>query len=240
MFSNYFNDMTRELKAKLKKRVSAKGSQSGLKGKDKDLELYRDLYLFFQDHLPESLHVGPGKIRSKTHLLSKNIDLIFYNKWCNKFIEMTGGWHLIDYTRGVMSLEPQLSTQSLASHVNMTQAVKTLYSKTHNLKDTDFVPVVSILWAYDNKIPLLSHQKALYDLQKEKKIPLNAETDLVVIPGQALIVKDWEKNNYKVLETGKDTLMWAYILITEFLGLDRSVPFSGRQMVKKTEDYVEY
>jgi hypothetical protein len=210
------------------------------KAKDKNYAIYKDLFQFYKDHLPEYIHVGPGKIRSKSHLLPKTIDLIFYKKWAGKLIEMSSGWHLIDYSMGIMSIERKLSTQALVNHINLSQAIKTLYAKTKNYGKDDYIPLCSILWAYDNNVPLLSHQKAIYDAQKEKNIPYNCEMDMVVILDKGIILKDWEKGNFKVIETGKDTMMWGYILTIEYLGLDRLIPFMARNYVKRTENYVEY
>ena len=240
MFSNYFEDISKELKTKLKKRLSIASQSSQAEAKESEHELYKDLFLFFKEHFPEGLHVGPGKIRGKSHLLPKEVDCIFYKKWSNKLIEMCSGWHLIDYVIGIMSVERKLSTQALVNHINLSQAIKTLYAKTFNIKDNDYIPLCSFLWAYDNTIPLLSHQKAIYDAQEEKKVPFNCEMDMVVILDKGIILKDWENGKFKVIETGKDSMMWGYIIMMEYLGLDRSIPFSARDFIKRTEDYVEY
>jgi len=240
VFSNYFEDLSNELKSKLKKRLSILSEKRPAKTKDKNYDLYKDLYQFYKDHLPKHIHMGPGKIRGKSHLLPKTVDLVFYNKWSSKLIEMCGGWHVIDYTLGIMSIERKLSTQALVNHINLSQAVKTLYAKTNDVKDDEYIPLCSILWAYDNSIPLLSHQKAIYDTQKEKKIPYNCEMDMIIILGKGIILKDWENGNFKVIETGKDTLMWGYILSMEYLGLDRAIPFMARDFIKRAENYVEY
>jgi hypothetical protein len=236
VFSAYFQEQSNELKEKLAKRLSTKK----LADRRKTLEGCRDLFTFFQDHLPQDIHVGSGRIRGRSHMLPKTIDLIFYNKWCKGLIDMCDAWHLAQYTLGIMSIELELSTQALVNHVNLTQSVKTLYAKSMNLAERDYIPVTSIMFAYDNNIPLLSHQKAIYHAQEEKKIPYNCEIDLVIVLNQGLIMKDWENGNFKVIETGKDTLMWSYVMMMEFMGLDDRVSFNARDYIKTNEVYPEY
>jgi len=55
-----------------------------------------------------------------------------------------------------------------------------------------------------------------------------------------LIVKDWESGGYRAVETGKDTLMWFYVLLMEYLDRDGKVGFDAREYIKSSREYKEY
>ena len=56
-----------------------------------------------------------------------------------------------------------------------------------------------------------------------------------------VVVKDWrEKRNFIALETGKDTLKWFFILMNEYVNVDRGNDIDLRNYVKHAEKYNEY
>ena len=68
-----------------------------------------------------------------------------------------------------------------------------------------------------------------------------SEVDIIAILGKGVIVKNWrEKRSYSAIETGKDTLMWFFILMNEYLDIPRGENFDLRAYVKHAENYNEY
>ena len=54
-------------------------------------------------------------------------------------------------------------------------------------------------------------------------------------------VSDWkEKRSYKALETGKDTFKWFFMLMNEYLDVERGSDLDLRNYVKRQERYNEY
>ncbi|MCB1166892.1 MAG: hypothetical protein KDK33_12100 [Leptospiraceae bacterium] len=240
MFSEYFARQSVELEQSLAKRLSARGTAT-LPGKEKDLRIYKEFYEYVRDLLPPSFSLGMGKVRSRKHVLNRTVDIIIFQKWCKRFLELTGGYVLADQIFAFGSLETDLETRHIYNHASITEAVKTLYAQDIGLGDTDLVPAYSILFAFKSSLPLLSHKKALEDIAVEKDIALNRETDLLCVLGQGIIVKDWEnQGEFKVIETGEDTLMWFYILLLEYLDRDGNLGFDPRGYIKENKEYHEY
>ncbi len=237
MFSDYFVKQAQGLTQALAANIEKRGSVQG----QKDLNLYREFYTFVREHIPADFSLATGKVRNRRHLLGKNCDLLIYRKWCQRFLDLTGGYILSDALYTFMSIEAELTTQSLAGHVYLTNALKSLYAMEHETPEHRALPVFSVIFAYRSGIPLMNHRAAIVDIAREKEIPRNHEPDMVCILGEGLIIKDWEKaGEYKVVETGADTLMWFYVLLLEYLDRDNRVGVNARDYVKTTREYKEY
>ena len=64
---------------------------------------------------------------------------------------------------------------------------------------------------------------------------------IIVILNTGIIIKNWrEKRSYIALETGKDTLMWFFILMCEYLDTEKEIEFDLRNYVQHREEYKEY
>ena len=243
MFSKYFEEQSVRLHESLVLNLDKRGIQ--LPGKEKDLTIYKELFTFIREHIPSEFSLATGRIRNNRHILNKNCDMLIYKKWCQKFLEMSGGYILSDFVHVYMGLEADLTTEGVFNHSNMTNAVKSLYA----LGETDgetvdperIIPLYSVLFAYKSSIPLLSHKKAISDAAEEKSLPLNHMMDMICVLDQGLIIRDWEKNgSYRVIETGKDTLLWFYTLLLEYLDRDGTVGLDPRKYIKDEKEYEEY
>jgi len=242
MFTEYFKKKSEELKGSLQKNLEKKGIQ--LPGKEKDLSVYRDFYDFLKEHLPDHFSLARGKVRNTRHILNKNCDVLIYKKWCQKFLDMTEGYILSDFVYSMITIEADLPTANLLTYCNHTNAIKSLYAHGKMEGEKEYpgvIPLYSILFAYSSAVPLMSHRLAIRDHSKEKEIPLNHEPDLVCILDQGVIIKDWESGgDYRIIETGSDTLMWFYILLIEFLDRDGTVGIEPRRYLKKIKEYEDY
>jgi len=242
MFSDYFILKSAELSNALNQNLEKRGIQ--LPGREKDLTIYKELFSFLREHIPESYSLATGRVRNKKHILNKNCDMLIYKKWCQKFLEMTGGYILSDFIYAFINIEIDLTTEMVFENMNMTNAMKSLYELDNIADSSDsmkLIPLYSILFAYRSSIPLISHKVAIGDSSRENSISMNHLVDLIVVLDQGIIVKDWESGgSYKVIETGKDTLMWFYILLLEFMDRDRSLGFDPRKYIKEEKLYDEF
>ena len=239
MFGDYFQKQSEHLARGLKERMDKRGLV--LPSREKDISVYKEFYDFLRDHLPPNFSLATGKVRGKKHILNRSIDCLIYWKLCNRIMEMTGGYVLVDHLYTFMTLDHDLTTQQLIAHCTMTKGMKALYAATRDVPDNQILPVFSVLVSYKSSIPLLSHKVALADTAREKEIPINHEPDLVCVLDQGLIIKDWESGGaYRAVETGPDTLMWFYVLLMEYLDRDGKVGFDAREYIKSSREYKEY
>lgn len=239
MFTDYFVERSADLRRALETNLASGGVRGP--AREKDVNTFRDFFTFLKEHLPEGFALATGKVRGKKHLLNKACDLLIYDRWCPKFLEMAGGYVLVDSVFSAITLERELSTQAITSHVALTNAVKSLYQISVGADGEQVVPMFSLLVAYGSKVPLVSHKAAIRDAARERDVPVTAEPDMVCVLDQGLIVKDWENaGEYKVVETGPDTLMWFYILLLEYLDRDGTMKYQLRDYIKTSKTYKEY
>ncbi|GIX40623.1 MAG: hypothetical protein KatS3mg129_0356 [Leptospiraceae bacterium] len=236
MFTKYFQEQTKFLQESLKLRLEKKGITPPT---EKDLKLFKEFYDFIKDHIPVGFSLAMGKVRNRTHVLNKNCDLIVYRKWCKNFLKLTGGYILTDQIYSFLSIENELTTESLLKHVELTQSIKTMYAMDYDLPEERFIPLYSILFAYKSRVPLLSHKLSMVHASEEKGIPITQEVDMLCVLDQGIIIKDWEQGTFKIIETNEDTLMWFYILFIEFLDRDNELKLDLRSYIKEQKQYVE-
>lgn len=237
MFTEYFIKYSGDLIHKLDENLKQRGVV--LPNQKRDLNIYKGFFDFLREHLPPKFHLATGKVRSKKHILNRNCDVLIYDKLCPRFLSMTGGYVPVDSLFAFMSIETDLSTESLISHALLTRAMKTLYQSVKDIGDEEMVPIFSVLFSHKSRVPLRSHQIAIKDTSREKGINVNNELDMICILNEGLIIKDWENGgSYKAVETGPDTLLWFYVLLMEYL--DREGKMNLRDYIKTAKEYTEY
>ncbi|MCS7204304.1 MAG: hypothetical protein NZ853_01255 [Leptospiraceae bacterium] len=236
MFEKYFIQQSNWLQESLNKRLEKKGISIPEK---KDLSIFKEFFDFIKEHIPIGFSLAMGKIRNKTHVYGKNVDLIIYKKWTKSLLKLSGGYILVDHIYAFLSIEQELSTDSLIQHIEMTNSIKTMYAMDYELDESRIIPVYSILFAYKSRIPLLSHKLTLINASHEKEIPPTKEVDLICVLDQGVIIKDWEMGIFKIIETKEDTLMWFYIMLIEYLDRDNEIKVDLRRYIREVKEYAE-
>ena len=239
MFTDYFSAQA----AELQKALDANLSRSGAKApaRERNVGAFREFFTFLKEHLPEEYSLATGKVRGKKHLLNKGCDLLIYDRWCSRFLEMAGGYVLVDAVYAAVSFEKELTTQALTGHVALSNAVKSLYHMSTESPENQVIPLFTVLFAYGSRVPLISHKTAVRDAARERDVPVRMEPDMICVLDQGMIIKDWENaGDYKVVETGADTLMWFYVLLLEYLDRDGTMKYQLRDYIRTNKTYKEY
>lgn len=237
MFSEYFSKQAGALKAAHEKNLAKRGVTAP--AREKDLAIFQEFYSFLKEHLPPEFSIATGKVRNRKHLLNRSCDALVYRKWFPKMLEAAGGYVLSDALYSFLTIDSYLTPAALATHVNLTRAMKTLYAGEREYDAV--IPMYSVLFAYSSERTLLLTRQDMRDAADEKEIPINHEPDLICILDRGIIIKDWESGGgYRVVETEEDTLMWFYILFLEYLDRDGRLNLNLRDYVKVSREYNEY
>ncbi len=90
--------------------------------------------------------------------------------------------------------------------------------------------------------PLLDIKNDVINYYISKGVEADSEFEIMMIFDQGIIIKDWHSGNrsYVGLETGEDTLMWFFILITEYLAIEREEDFDIRKYIRSDKAYNEF
>ena len=103
-------------------------------------------------------------------------------------------------------------------------------------------PVIpAFIIARDTTIKFPELKNTIVEHYMSKSIDHLFEVDIMAILGKGVVVKDWrEKRSYIAIETGKDTMMWFFILMSEYLDVERGADMDLRFYVNHAQKYNEY
>ena len=240
MLSPHFAKQAKLLEDSLAKSLRRKGASAP--EKRKDLRLYEAFYTFLNEHLPSKLTISGGKqVRNHKQVLKKDCDILIYKSLCTHYLSMTGGYVLAEDIYAACSVETSYKKQALAACLSLTRALKSLYISQKEEAAQSIIPLYSIFFVYSSSSSLLAVKQYLIEYLQQKEIPINQQLDLICILGKGLIIKDWEGGgSYRGLETGRDTLMWFYIILMEYLDREGELhSLSLRDYVKSKRSYME-
>lgn len=235
MFSEYFQDISKNLVASLEKNLKETEGKPGPRKKSK---VYGEFYLFLKEHLPSYFTMATGKVRNKKHLLNKSADILVYRKPVPKILDMIGGYVYVDLLYSFLNVEKECNESNLNGFLALTSALKTLYRLEHGLAENEIVKIYSVQFSYSSEMSLEEIRHELHRLSVEQQNSVTDEPDMMVIMDQGIVIKNWENGGeYNIIETKEDTLMWFYILLLEFLDRDETVGFDPRSFVRDEKEY---
>ncbi len=240
MFTNHFIGEAQNLQKSLEKALAKYSSKKPSSSEEKDLRVFEGFYQFIQKHLPESCFLSSGGVRNQKQILKKNCDLVLYKRWCESYLEMTGGYILTEDLYAFMSIDVEFNASTLNHHVSLTRAIKSLYTSQETDEAKVIIPIYSILFVYHSSSSLLQIKKELEKLIERKEIILSQQVDMICVLDKGFIIKDWENGGiYRGIQSGKDTLMWFYVMLMEYLDQKDRNPIIFRNYVKEGRDYPE-
>ncbi len=244
MFSDYFQKIEKKIikKAKPAKKIGAKDDKSakdsksakqGPSGADSEL---KDC---LNNIVPSDLKVDDVKIIDPSGYSPEGIDLVAYKEKFRDIGNIMGGSIPCDLVFGTYHLANVLNKDSLNDSLTRVLQAKKINQYTESDSEMTLIPAFII--GYDSEFKLPDLKNLIIDHYMAKSIDHMYEVDIIAILGKGIIVKDWrEKRSYIAIETGKDTLMWCFILMNEYLDIERGVNFDLRFYVKHAEKYNEY
>lgn len=247
MFGNYFAEQATAIETALAKNLKRRGVASS--GKTKNLKTYQAIYDFLKNHIPSEFSLAAGRVRNNRQMLKHSCDVLIYKRWCERYFDLSGGYVLADNLHAFMSLEANLEAPAITMHVGLTSAMKSLYIMQKQQLEEDgnaekesqhLVPLYSILFSYTSSRSLLYIKQNIEKVSEQKEIPLNRQVDMVCVLNKGILIKNWEAGGvYQGIETGRDTLMWFYVILTEYLDREGSLQLNLRDYIKSGREYNE-
>lgn len=227
MLSEYFIEFGKKIKKK-----GAKGGDDPA-GYDKS-----GIIESFSRIIPSSLTVDSVKPIDKSGFAPEGIDFIVYNKYCHDIIEIMNGYAPYELLRGTFFVSSNLDKKNLFETLNRIITVKKMDSFSEG-EGPSAVP--AFLIALDTKYNFLDLKNDILNYYISKSVDSLHELDLLYVVNKGLVIKNWrEQRSYIALETGEDTNMWFYILMNEYLDVNKKDSVDFRHYVKKDVIYKEY
>ncbi|MFH0975833.1 MAG: DUF6602 domain-containing protein [Spirochaetota bacterium] len=241
MFSKYFDKLEKNLikKSKTEKKGEVKSEKSTGKKKEKEAVDLDALKETLSKIIPSQLAVDSVKMIDPSGYSPENVDLIAYKELFKDIINLMGGFIPCELVYSTYHVTPVLNKETLNEVIRRIVQAKKINRFTDREDKPALIPAFAI--AYDSDLKLADLKSVLIDNYMSMSIDPASEVDIIVILNKGLIIKNWrDKRSFIALETGKDTFMWFFILMNEYLDVNKDNEFDLRNYVKHGEKYNEY
>jgi hypothetical protein len=237
MLKNYFNELNKSLS---KKAAPAKGAASK-KGSAKSASPLDSALLIekLDQIIPSGLKISSAKPIDATGFSPEGADYIVYSEYCRDITKLMNGYIPFELIQGAFFTIPDLKKNTIADALNRVATVKKI--NRFSEEESEFsVPCFLITGGSD--YPILDVKNDIVNYYISKGVDSGSEFEVMMVHNQGILIKDWHSGNrnYVGLETGEDTLMWFYILITEYLSIERDEEFDIRKYIRSEKVYNEF
>lgn len=235
----YFEDIQKQLIKKPAKKTAAKpGSKTKLQSAKTAKPSSGAVLQAFKKLVPSSMTLDKLNIIDTSGYIVESSDFVAYKKYCEDIVEIMGGYIPSELVYGTYQIFDSISKKNLANMIKLVSQVKRL---NHFTEKTDQILIPSFVIAYNTDYKLPDLKSELVDSYMNMSLDGVFEVDIIAVLNKGLIIKDWrEKRKFVALETGQHTLMWFFILMNEYLDVNKGENFDLRNYVKHNEKYNEY
>ncbi|MBN2401387.1 MAG: hypothetical protein JXN64_03215 [Spirochaetes bacterium] len=244
MFSKYFDKIEKDLTKKVKSLKKGEGKKetagkSGSKIKKTDTMDIGALKDILNKIVPSQYVIDSVKMIDPSGYSPDEVDLIAYKQLYRDIVGIMNGHVPCELVYGTFHVYPVLNKNSFNDLIRTIVQVKKINRFTDREDKPALIPAFVI--AYDTDIGLADLKTVLIDNYMSMSIDPASEIDIIAIINKGLVIKNWrDKRSYIALETGKDTFMWFFILMNEYLDVNKDNEFDLRNYVKHGEKYNEY
>ncbi len=242
MFSKYFENIGKILfkKPKTSGKENIKGGgKTGSKKKKTDFRSLDDVKEVLNKIIPAQFAVDSVRMIDPSGYSPEKVDLVAYKELYRDIVGIMNGYVPCELVYGTFHIYSALNRESLNDMIRAVVQAKKINRFTDREEKPALIPAFVI--AYDSEISLPDLKTGLIDNYMSISIDPSSEVDIVAVINKGLVIKNWrDKRSYIALETGKDTLMWFFILLNEYMDINKDNEFDLRNYVKKAEKYNEY
>ncbi len=246
MFSKYFDDLSAVL-AKSRKSGAAKASgksATGAKksaGKDTAEKAHAndEIKAVLEKMVPAHLEIDSLPVVDPSGYIPEGVDYIVYRRLFRDFSAMMGNAVPNELVYGAFFVVDSLTKATLLDVLNRVMNLKKLNLYNESGDPGQFIPAFVV--AMDTNLSFPDIQAMIFEFYTSKSIDNSFELDIMAVVNQGVVVKDWrEARAFKAIVTGKDTLKWFFVLLNEYLDVERGGNFDLRNYVRDTAKYDEY
>ncbi|MBN2040699.1 MAG: hypothetical protein JW864_11685 [Spirochaetes bacterium] len=251
MFSKYFEKLEKQLlkKPKTSKAADSKASKDKGKAAAKKGAASKtravpavDLSALMDDLnkiIPSRLKLDSVKMTDPSGYSPEDIDFIAYHERYRDILAIMDGVVPCELVYGTFHVSPMLDKDNLNEILRKVVQAKKINRFTDDPESASMIPAFIV--AYDTEFKLPDLKSILIENYMAMSIDSMSEIDIIVILNKGIVIKDWrDKRSYIALETGKDSFMWFFILMNEYLDVEKQNEFDPRNYVQHGEKYNEY
>jgi hypothetical protein len=236
MLKNYFYELNKTLakKTPAAKAAGKKTASKGASGVDSGMLIEK-----LDQVIPVGLKISEAKPIDSTGFSPEGSDYIVYREYCRDILKLMNGYIPFELIHGAFFTIQDLKKNTIADALNRVATVKKI--NRFSEEESEFsVPCFIVTGGSD--YPLLDIKNDVINYYMSKGADTGTEFELMMIFNKGLIIKDWHSGgrSYVGLETGEDTLMWFFILLTEYLAFEREEELDIRKYIRSEKSYNEF
>jgi hypothetical protein len=239
MISKYFKEFDK--KVIKKKKTAVKG------GPKKGKEVQRlsvdisSLESSLVKIIPSHLRVGKVRPIDAAGFSPEGVDLLIYREYCPDIINLLGGYIPHELVYGMVHIIEDLNKASLGDALMKVITAKKLNMYAADQQPDDKPHIPSFIIAASSKYQFNELKNDIINFYLSRNIEYQGELDILMVLNKGIVVKNWrEKRSFIALETNDDTFMWFFILMNEYLDINKETTIDFRKYVKKEVIYSEY
>jgi len=238
MLKNYFIDFNKKITKKTTKPKSPSSKGGAKKG-----AVNIDLAVFIEKLdgiIPRNLRVNSLKPVDSSGFSPDGADLIAYREYCRDFGKLMNGYVPYELIHGAFFFVNEINKSSLADVFTRVATVKKI---NHFTEEAGSFSIPSFIITNNNPdytLPEIKNDVINYYMSKN--VASESEFEIMMIHNGGLLIKDWHKGDHRFigLETGEDTMMWFFILMNEYLDVEREEIFDLRRYIRTEKPYNEF
>lgn len=245
MFTKYFEEMQKQLvKARSgpSAKAPAKGKTAAKSAKSAPAEAKMDVHgliKMIEGIVPPALSVGTLGVIDPSGYSPEGVDFIAYRPLCRDMAALMGGYVPSELVYGTYHICGDIGRENLQGALNKVVQAKKLNMFTDDRENLPAIPAFII--SAGGSMRLEEIKDSIIDYYVSKSVDYVLEFDVLMVLNKGIVVKNWrERRSFIALETGPATLMWFFILMHEYLDMERGKGLDLRNYVKYTEKYAEY
>ena len=239
MFKNFFTDVDKKV---LKKASAAETAEKGAPKSKKgghNIDV-NALIEKLNGLVPRNLKVSSLKPIDSTGFSPNGTDFIAYNEYCRDIDKILNGHIPYELIHGAFFLINSLNKNTLLDGLNRVSTIKKI---DHFVEEGGKFSIPSFIIANNNKeYKLLDLKNDIMNFYISKNLPVESEFEIMMVYNEGLLIKDWNRGDHRYigLETREDTFMCFFILMNEYLDVEREDVFDPRNYVRSEKVYNEF
>ena len=241
MIANYFKDFDKRIVKKKKSAASSADKKKGVTGASKAVIDIKSLKDAIAGIIPSSLTIDSVKAIDSSGFSPDGVDLLVYKPFCPEILTVMGGYVPFESIYGMYHIVQELTKDSLVEVLNKIATAKKLNVFAVDQEESERIYIPSFIVAAHTKYNFLELKNDIINYYLSKSIDYQNEMDILMVLNRGIVVKNWrEKRSFIALETNNDTHMWFFILMNEYLDVNRQINIDFRKYVKKDVVYSEF
>jgi len=240
MFSKYFEKLEKNLIKKAQaSQKNTTNTKTANKSKKTSTIKVNELMQSINKIVPSHLTIDSSKFIDISGYSPIGVDYIVYKPYFRDIANLIGGYIPSELVYGTYHISTNLNSTSLQDILKKVTNAKKINRYTEEETNAPLIPAFVI--AYKTSFSIQELKNEILNQNTTLGIDHTSEIDIIAIFNKGIIIKDWkEKRSYIALETKKDTMMWFFILMNEYLDVNKDVELDLRKYVKSKENYAEY